>query len=66
MTIDEIKQKYLGDDAFTKAANAMARLMNELVMARSATRSEYDTLAKETYNLSCELDNIASNFKKGK
>lgn len=46
--------------------NAMARLMNELVMARSAARSEYDTLAKEAYNLSGELDNIASNFKKGK
>lgn len=110
MTVDELKQKYLGDDAFSKAANtavesiaakygvtqadatggaienlkalvakakkavkaksgdrnAMARLMNELVMARSAARSEYDTLAKEAYNLSGELDNIASNFKKGK
>ena len=46
--------------------NAMVSLMNELVMARSAARSEYDALAKEAYNLSGELDNLASNFKKGK
>lgn len=46
--------------------NAMVRLMNELVMARSAARSEYDALDKEAYNLSGELDNLASNFKKGK
>lgn len=46
--------------------NATTRLMNELVMARSAARSEYDALAKEAYNLSGELDSLASNFKKGK
>ena len=46
--------------------NAMTRLMNELVMARSAARSEYDALAKEAYNLSGELDNLSSNFKKRK
>lgn len=46
--------------------NAMTRLMNELVMARIASRSEYDALAKEAYNLSGELDSLVSNFKKGK
>lgn len=46
--------------------NAVTRLMNDLVMARSSARSEYDALAKEAFNLTGELDNLVSTFKKGK